>query len=97
MKAKHTLWAAVLGTLMLVAAPAITHAESQTEWLLKQQQMSDGQTSILEDPAYQAYLRWNGFADPRPVMPSRANKEAQSKANSVQMSAEGQSGAQKSE
>jgi len=98
MKAKHTLWAAVLGTLMLVAAPAITHAESQTEWLLKQQQMSDGQTPLLDDPSYRAYLRWNGFPDPRPVMPSRANKEAQAKAGSAQMmSAEGKSGAQKSE
>lgn len=97
MNAKHTLSAAVLGTLMLAAVPAITHAESQTESLLKQQQMTDGYTSILDDPSYRAYLRWNGLPDPQPATPSRANQETPTKAGSTQMSADGKSGAQKSE
>jgi len=111
MQAKHKLSAAVLGTLLFAAAPAITHAESQQEWFQKQLQVTDGygqeassaalknsdgntsQTdmkaapgaegrtgyvgaskegrvgsvligghkSILDDPSYQSYQRWNGF------------------------------------
>jgi hypothetical protein len=36
MKAKHSLSAAVLGIVMLTAIPAISHAQSQSEWFLKQ-------------------------------------------------------------
>jgi hypothetical protein len=97
MKAKHTLSATVLGTLMLTAIPAISHAESQAEWFLRQQQMTDGHTTILDDPSYRAYLRWNGFRDLRPATPSTANKDAQTKAGNTQKSAEDKSGAQKSE
>jgi hypothetical protein len=97
MKAKHTLSVAVLGTLMLTAVPAISHAQSQSEWLLKQQQMTDGHTSIQDDPSYRAYLRWNGFPDPRPATRSGTNNEAQTKAGNTQMSGEDKSGAQKSE
>ena len=97
MKAKHTLSTAVLGTLMLTAVPAISHAQSQGEWFLSQQQMTDGHTTILDDPSYRGYLRWNGFPDPRPATPSRTNSEAQTKAGNTQVSAEDKSGAQKSE
>jgi hypothetical protein len=97
MKAKHTVSAAVLGTLMLTGVPAISHAESQAEWFLKQQQMTDGHTTILDDPSYRAYLRWNGFSDLRPATPSRANSEAQTKAANTQKSAEDKSGTKNSE
>jgi len=97
MKAKHTLSVAVLGTLMLTAIPAISQAQSQSEWFLKQQQMTDGHTTILDDPSYRGYLRWNGFPDLRPATAPTANKDAQTKAGNNQMSAEDKSGAQKSE
>ena len=96
MKAKHTLSAAVLGSMLLATFPAISQAESQSEWFFKQQQMADGYASILDDPSYKAYLRWNGFSDPRPAT-SSANKEAQAKAGNTQASANGKSGAQKDE
>jgi hypothetical protein len=91
MKAKHTLSVAVLGTLMLTAVPAISHAQSQSEWFLKQQQMTDGHPSILDDPSYRAYLRWNGFPDLRPATASTASKDAQTKAGNTQMSGEDKS------
>jgi hypothetical protein len=97
MKAKHTLSAAVLGLLMLTAIPAISHAQSQSDWFLKQQQMTDGHTTIPDDSSYRAYLRWNGFPDPHPATPSRTNNEGQTKAGNTQMSAEDKSGTQKSE
>jgi hypothetical protein len=97
MKAKHTLSAAILGTLMLTAIPAISQAQSQSEWFLKQQQMTDGHTTILDDPSYRAYLRWNGSPDLRPVTASTANKDVQTKAGNTQMSTEDRSDTQKSE
>lgn len=42
MQAKHKLSAAILGALLSAAVPAVTHAESQQEWLLKQLQITDG-------------------------------------------------------
>jgi hypothetical protein len=149
MQAKRNLSAAVLGALLSAGVPAITHAESQQEWLLRQLQITDGYTperptappkktdgnasrtdtkaakgseggtgyvgasqegsggsayvgnpkkyNYLDDPSYRAYLRWNGFPDPRPATPSRTNNEAQTKAGNTQMSAEDKSGTQKSE
>ena len=42
MHARVKLSAAVLGTLLFTVAPAITLAETQQEWFLKQLQATDG-------------------------------------------------------
>jgi hypothetical protein len=44
MQAKHKLSAAVLIALLSAVGPAITHAESQQGWFLRQLQMTDGYT-----------------------------------------------------
>jgi len=44
MQAKHKLSAAVLGALLSAGGPALTHAETQQEWLLRQLQITDGYT-----------------------------------------------------
>jgi hypothetical protein len=44
MQAKHKLSAAALIALLSAVGPAITHAESQQEWFLRQLQMTDGDT-----------------------------------------------------
>ena len=49
MQAKHKLSVAVLGALLSAVGPAITHAETQQEWLLRQLQMTDGY--VPETPA----------------------------------------------
>ena len=83
MKANHTLSAAVLGTPMLTAIPVISQAQSQSEWLLKQQQMTDGHTTIRDVPVHGADLRWNGLHDPYPAAASRENNETQTKAGNT--------------
>jgi hypothetical protein len=95
MKAKQTLFATVLGTL--VAAPVIGHAESQAEWFLRQQQMTDGYTAVGGDPSYPAHLRSNGLPVPGPATPSSATRDAQRDAGDTQISAGGKSEAKKSE
>ena len=40
----------VLGTLFFVAGTAVSHAESQSEWLQKQLQLSDGSVPEFSAP-----------------------------------------------
>ena len=77
------LSAAVLGTLMLTVIPAISQARTESEWFLKQQQMTDGHTTIRDVPVHGADLRWNGLHDPYPAAASRENTETQTKAGNT--------------
>jgi hypothetical protein len=90
MQSKHRLSIAALSTLFFAAAPAISHAESQTEWLFKQLRVSDGY-NVLDDSTDQAYPSGNATREQPSVSVPVADSGAQGKAGTA-LSTQGTSG-----
>lgn len=93
MLSRYAISAATLGTLILAATPAVTHAAGPSDWLLRQLEQTDGYDFRSNSSADQSYQSTDASGSVPAAAAQAGDSIRQNKALGAARSPTGRSGA----